>query len=163
MSDYFYITISQIITAHRMQDMLIKELPTGLGIEVGESGSEFPDNPHDLWATIEHTHDPDWPCLFDCQICEDSCGLQPYPDLRIAILLFQNFGLSSLCRRYPFAGEFDSQDPYYSLACIDGKFYVVSTAGTKLMGPYTDGQNEFQGDQKIKIIRPVSVPVNLTK
>lgn len=59
---------------------------------------------------------------------------------------------------YPFAGELDPDDPYWSLACIKGRWYLVSTEGMRLMGPYTDGVEEFLGDEMVRLVRPVSLP-----
>jgi hypothetical protein len=91
-------------------------------------------------------------------VCRVECGLGPYPDLRIAAGLWERFGADALCGTNPFAGELDPHDPYWSLACVGGQWYLASTAGTRLMGPYTDGTREFVGDEAVRLVRPVAVP-----
>jgi hypothetical protein len=84
--------------------------------------------------------------------------LGPFPDVRIAERLWQRFATNSLCDVYPFAGDLDPHDPYWSLACIEGRWYLASTCGTRLMGPYTEGASKIPGDDKVRLIRPVTVP-----
>jgi hypothetical protein len=91
-------------------------------------------------------------------ICADECGLGDFPDIRFADWLYRRLEIDSLCSTYDFAGDLDPCDPYWSLACIGGKWFLVSTSGTALMGPYTDGNRTIPGDEKVRIIRPVEIP-----
>ena len=79
-------------------------------------------------------------------------------ELRVAVGLRERFGADALCGTCPFAGELDPYDPYWSLAYINDRWYLASTAGTRLMGPYSDGVREFPGDEAVKLVRPVAVP-----
>ncbi len=60
--------------------------------------------------------------------------------------------MSSLCYVYPFVGDLDPHDPYWSLACIEGRWYLSSTCSTRLMGEDMDRADE------IRVIRPVTIP-----
>lgn len=91
-------------------------------------------------------------------INRDECKLGPYPDLRIAAKLWKKFGANSLCGTYPFVGDLDPHDPYWSLACVGGQWYLASTCGTRLMGPYTDAVREYPGEDTIRLVRPIVVP-----
>ena len=133
-------------------------IPAGLRVDVRRDLSEFPDEPGAIWALLGSTDDPAWPCILNVLVCRDECRLGPYPDLRVAAGLWERFGADALCGTYSFAGELDPHDPYWSLAHISGRWYLASTAGTRFMGPYTDGVREFQGDEAVKLVRPVVVP-----
>jgi hypothetical protein len=158
MSDSFEIVLSRPLAPADLVAALVELLPTGLRVDVAEDISGLPSDPGAILACVRYTGDPDWPCVFECFADRKECGLGPYPDLRIAERLWQRFATNSLCCIYPFAGDLDPHDPYWSLACIEGRWYLASTLGTRLMGPYDGGIAEFPGGAKIRIIRRVTVP-----
>lgn len=156
MGTNFDIVLSRHVLPREATAALAELLP-GLRIDVANSFSELPDEPGELWATIEPTHDPDWPCSLNC-VCRDECGLGEYPDLRVADWLSRRLVVNCLCGVYPFAGDLDPQDPYWWLACVGGAWHLADADGTRLMGPYTDGSHTFPGDQPVRLVRPVSLP-----
>jgi hypothetical protein len=43
------------------------------------------------------------------------------------------------------------------VAFVGGSWYLADTAGTKLMGPYTDGTKEYAGDREVQLIAPLDL------
>lgn len=160
MSESFDIIFSKVLTPEDITAILSEKMPRHLRIDVGREMADLPGEPGSVWGLVESTNDPDWPCVFSCMVYQEDCGFGPYPDLRIASWLYQQ-GVDSLCGTYEFAGMLDPHDPYWSLACIGGRWYLASTAGTRLMGPYTDGTSESIGNDKIQIERPIELPTSL--
>jgi hypothetical protein len=158
LAESFDIVLSKPLTPGDLSAALASLIPLGLRVDVGQDLAEFPDEPGAIWALVGGTDDPAWPCVLNVLVSRDECGLGPYPDLRVAIHLWERFGADSLCGTYPFAGELDPHDPYWSLACVGGQWYLASTSGTRLMGPYTDGVQKFFGDEAVRLVRPVTVP-----
>jgi hypothetical protein len=160
-SESFDIVLSKLLDPCDFAAGFAELIPAGLRVDVRRDLSEFPDEPGAIWAMLGSTDDPAWPCILKVLVCRDECKLGPYPDLRVAVVLWERFGADALCGTYSFAGELDPYDPYWSLAYISGSWYLASTCGTRLMGPYTDGVREFPGDGAIKLVRPVVVPDTL--
>ena len=158
MAKSFDIVLSKPLSPGDIVVALADLIPAGLRIDVRRDMVDLPDEPGAIWALVGSTDDPAWPCILNVLVCRDECGLGPFPDLRVAARLWERFGADTLCGTYPFAGEVDPHDPYWSLGCIRGKWYLVSTAGTRLMGPYTDGVAEFPGNEVVRLIGPVSLP-----
>lgn len=158
MAESFDIVLSKSLSPDDFLTAFAGLIPGGLRVDVGTAMAGVPDEPGAIWALVESTDDPAWPCVLNVLVCSDECGLGPYPDLRVAACLWDRFGAGSLCCTYPFAGELDPHDPYWSLACVQGKWYLASTCGTRLMGPYTDGVQEFLGDEPVRLVRSVVVP-----
>src|SRR4051794_26155209 len=130
MSQTFNVVLSKSLTPTEIANTLAEMLPLGLRIDVGHEMSDLPDEAGGIWALVSTTDDPDWPCVFNCLVCADECGLGPFPDLRVADWLFRRLGVNSLCGTYDFAGDLDPYDPYWSLACVGGKWFLTSTSGT---------------------------------
>ncbi len=158
MAGLFDIVLSKALNPNDIAAAFADLIPAGLRVDVRHDLSELPDEPGAIWALAGSTDDPAWPYVLNVLVCRDECGLGPYPDLRVATRLWERFGADALCGTYPFAGELDPQDPYWSLAYISGRWYLASTAGTRLMGPYTDGVRAFPGDAAVQLVRPVTVP-----
>jgi hypothetical protein len=158
----FEIVLSRTLNPNEVSGALAKLLPNGLRIDVAQDMDGLPSEPGAIWALIDTSNDPAWPCIFNVLVCREECQLTPYPDLRIAMHLGRVFGTDALCDTYPFVGELDPHDPYWSLAYVEGSWHLASTAGTPLMGPYTDGKKTFQGDGRIQLRRPVTLPSDLT-
>lgn len=158
MSESFDIVLSKLLDPVDLAAAIAELLPLGLRVHVRRNIADLPDEPVAVWATVSDTDDPTWPCVLDVHVFRPDCGLRPYPDLRIAWQLWERFGADALCGTYPFAGELDPHDPYWSLACVDGQWYLASTSGTRLMGPYTDGIRTFPGEESIRLVRQVAVP-----
>lgn len=161
MSKTFDIVLSRLLTPKETVNALEEMLPLGLRIDVGHEMSDLPDEPGAIWALITSTDDPEWPCVFNCLVCADECDLGPFPDLRVADRLFRHLGVNCLCGTYEFAGDLYPYDPYWSLACVSGKWFLASTSGTVLMGPYTDGIQSFPGDKKVRLIHSVELPAKV--
>jgi hypothetical protein len=157
-AESFDIVLSKALAPEGIEAAFADLVPVGLRVDVRRDIAELPDEPRAVWALVGSTDDPAWPCVLNVLVCSGECGLGPYPDLRMAATLWERFGADALCGTYPFAGELDPHDPYWSLACIKGRWYLASTAGTRLMGPYTDGEREFPGDEGVRLVRPVVVP-----
>lgn len=158
MAASFDIVLSRRLVPSDLTDVLTALIPRGLRVDIGSSIADLPDRPGAIWAVVSETQDSEWPCLVSVWACHDECGLEPYPDLRIAEHLWKQIGVDSLCGTYPFARNLDPHDPYWSLACVGGRWHLASTEGTRLMGPYTDGIRHFAGDKSVRLVRPVSVP-----
>jgi hypothetical protein len=157
-AESFDIVLSKPLTPGDIAAAFADLIPAGLRVDVRLDMAELPDEPGAVWALVRSTDDPAWPCILNVLACRHDSGLGPYPDLRVAAKLAERFGADALCGTYPFVGKLDPHDPYWSLAYISGKWYLASTAGTRLMGPYTDGIREFPGDKAVRLVRPVSVP-----
>ena len=158
MSESFDIVLSRLLTPSDIAAALADLIPSGLRVDVQSSVDGLPHEPGAIWAIASGTDDPDWPCVLNVLACCTECELGPYPDLRIAAHLWERFGVDALCGTYPFAGELAPHDPYWSLACVGGQWHLASTAGTRLMGPYTDGTCEFPGTDPVRLVRPLVVP-----
>jgi hypothetical protein len=157
-SESFDIVLSKTLAPDATAGAISNLIPSGLRVDVRTDIADLPDEPGAVWAVVYETNDPDWPCYLSVLVCADACELGAYPDLRIAEYFSRQFDVSSLCSTYPFAGDLDPQDPYWSLACIGGQWHLASTCGTRLMGPYTDGVREFPGSNQVRLVRSVSVP-----
>jgi len=155
MTDMFTVAVSRPLAVGDVVAMFAELIPPGLPIVVQAAGADVPDDVGSLWARLEPTEDPVWP--LDLVMWVHECDLGPYPDLRVAELLAERFGVDVLCGVDPAVVDVDPHDPFYSLALIGGRWYLASTAGTRLMGPYTDGIREEPGDEPVKLIRPVVV------
>ncbi len=156
MGGSFDIVLSRRIAPEEAAKALAELLP-GRRIDVARTWAELPDEPGILWATIEQTLDPDWPCSLNC-VCRDEPGLGACPELRVADWLCRQLGINCLCGVYPFAGDIDPHDPYWWLACVGGEWHLADADGSRLMGPYTDGARTFPGDQAVRLVRPVALP-----
>jgi hypothetical protein len=157
-SESFNIVLSKPLTPDALAAALTELIPPGLRVDVRRDVADLPDEPGAVWATVDSTDDSAWPCVLNVHVCRAECRLGPYPDLRVAARLWERFGTDALCGTYPFAGELDPHDPYWSLACVGGQWYLASTCGTSLMGPYTDGVRKFPGEEAVRLVRPVAVP-----
>jgi hypothetical protein len=157
-SESFEIVFSKVLSPTDFSGALAELLPPGLRIDVKQEIGELPDNPGAIWAVVGSTNDPNWPCLLECLVCSNECGLGQYPDLRIADFLSRRLEVDSICSTCEFVGGLDPQDPFWSLACVGGTWYLADTFGTGLMGPYTDGAKTFPGSNKVRLIRPVEFP-----
>jgi hypothetical protein len=157
----FDVVFSKRLTATKVSRSLLRLIPKGRRVDVVESMDGLPDNPGSVWGLINKTNDSSWPCAFDCLACSPDIGLGEYPDLRIAEHMSHTCAVDCLCFSTDFLFELDPQDPYWALALIDGQWHLVSTCGMALMGPYSDGVSDIQGDSQIQIIRPVDVPTNI--
>lgn len=157
-SESFDIVLSKPIAPDDLVAALAELIPPGLRVDVRRDVADLPDEPGAVSATVSGTDDPAWPCILKVHMFGEKCRLGPYPDLRIAAYLWERFGADALCDTYPFVGELDAHNPYWSLACVGGRWHLASTSGTRLMGPHTDGTREFPGDAAIRLVRPVAVP-----
>jgi hypothetical protein len=81
----------------------------------------------------------------------DECKLGAYPDLRVAEYLYTYFGCNVLCGTYPFVGDLDPYDPYWSTAYVEGQWYLADTVDTLLMCEET-------GTGAVKLVRSISIP-----
>lgn len=155
----FSITVSRPLTVAEVVGALAALTPPGLRLVVQPPGADVPDDMGSLWATLEPTEDPTWPLGLVVHVHE--CDLGPYPDLRLAEHIGERFGVDVLCGVHPSLVDVDPYDPYYALALVGGRWHLASTAGTRLMGPYTvrgaDGFRTEPGDEPVKLIRPVVV------
>ena len=120
--------------------------------------ADLPDDLGDVWGFITSTSDSYWPCVFECSSCPDDTELGGYPELRIAEHLFKTYSVNCLCQNCDFVEGLDPQDPYWSVAHVNGRWYLASTAGTPLMGPYSDGTREYPGEKEVKLLRELKVP-----
>jgi hypothetical protein len=158
MAESFDIVLSKPLSPDDLATAFADLIPAGLRVDVRRDMAELPAEPGAVWALVGGTEDPAWPCVLNVLVCRDECGLGPYPDLRVAAHLWERFGADALCGVYPFAGELDPDDPYWSLACVGGQWYLASKAGTRLMGPYADGVREVPGEEAVRLVRPVAIP-----
>jgi hypothetical protein len=158
MTASFDIILSKKLGASQIADALTSLIPDGMRVDVQSDIADLPDAPGAIWAVVNETEDSEWPCLVSVLACRDECGLDPYPDLRIAEQLRKQLGVDSLCGTYPFVGDLDPSDPYWSLAYVGGRWYLASTFGTRLMGPSTDGIRIVGGSESVRLVRSVSVP-----
>ncbi|MEU6227975.1 hypothetical protein [Streptomyces sp. NPDC047042] len=159
MTIMFSITVSRPLTVAEVVAAFVALTPPGLQLVVQPPGADVPDDMGSLWAGLEPTEDPAWPLGLVVHAYE--CDLGPYPDLRLAEHIGERFGADVLCGVDPSLVDVDPWDPYQALALVGGRWYLASTAGTRLMGPYTscgaDGFRNEPGDEPVKLIRPVAV------
>ena len=159
MTIMFSITVSRALTVAEVAATFMELIPPGLQLVVQPPGADVPDNTGRLWASLEPTDDPAWPLGLVVHVCE--CDLGPYPDLRLAEHIGERFDVDVLCGVDPSLVDVDPQDPYYRLALVGGRWYLASTAYTRLMGPYltrdADGFREELGNEPVKLIRPIVV------
>lgn len=158
MSQTFQIVISKRLSTDDLTTTFKVLVPKGLRIDIRLEIAELPEEPGAVWATLGDSEDQAWPCILNVLVCRDECQLGEYPDLRIAQKLWERYAADSLCGTYSFVEHLDPHDPYWSLACLKGKWYLVSTAGTQLMGPYTGGSSKVAGNAAIRVIREVLIP-----
>lgn len=156
----FSITVSRTLTVADVVATFVALIPPGLQLVVQPDEAGIADDMGDLWIRLVANEDPAWPLSLDV-LGRYDCGLGPYPDLRVAEHLGVRHGVDVLCGIDPSLSDVDPLDPYYRLALIGRRWYLASTAGTRLMGPYTvydaDGVRKEPGDEPVKLIRPVVV------
>jgi hypothetical protein len=140
MSASFNILLSRPLGEAEIVAALRDLLPDESTIDVAAKMSELPDEPRSIWALVETSEDPNWPCVFNCMVCRDECGLGTYPDLKIAVQLYRRLGVDAVCGVYDFAGV-DSCDPYWQLAHIGGRWFLASL-----------------GTEAIRLERPIDIP-----
>lgn len=159
MTKSFDIVLSKAASAQEIRLALTLVVPNEkLDIQSGVEDLVFESNV--LSATIDKTADFLWPCLVSIWICPDDLGLGEHPAIRITSGLCQAINCNALWfgEVSAFVEGIDPHDPYYSLANVDGEWYLASTAGTPLMGPYTDGTRSIPGDASVSLVRPIKVP-----
>jgi hypothetical protein len=159
----FDIIISKNLSDGALVRALEELLPEGVRVDVARGAADLPTDPGAFWASLESTCDPRWPVSLGCSVVAAACDLRSYPDLKIAGWLAKRLGVDSLCGTYPFAGELDPLDPYWFLACVDGRWHLASAAGTKLMGAYSDGSGtipEIPGRETVRLVRAVELPAD---
>ncbi|OPC77049.1 hypothetical protein B4N89_41485 [Embleya scabrispora] len=153
------ITVSRALTIADVMAVFGELLPRGLRSVVRPPGADVPDDTGNLWASLEPTHDPAWPLGLVVHVYEFDLG--PYPDLRLAEHIATRLGTDVLCGVDPSLADVDPWDPYYALALVDGRWHLASTAGSRLMGPYTvcdvDGVREEPGDEPVRLLRRIGV------
>lgn len=162
MTESFEIVLSKAASAQEIRLALASSVPDEkLDIQTGVEDLAFESNV--LSATIDKTADSLWPCVVSIWICPDDLGLGEYPEIQIATRLCQALNCNALSfgEVSAFVESIDPRDPYYSLALVDGGWYLASTAGTPLMGPYTDGTRSFPGDATVRLVRPIDIPQNV--
>ncbi|MGV9778732.1 hypothetical protein [Streptosporangium sp. NPDC003464] len=156
----FSITVSRALTVADVVATFVELIPPGLQLVVQPDDADIPDKMGDLWIRLVGNEDPAWPLSLDVLGGYD-CGLGPYPDLRVAEHMGERHGVDVLCGVDPSLVDVDPQDPYYRLALVGGRWYLASTAGTRLMGPYTvcdtDGFRKEPGEESVKLIRQAVV------
>jgi hypothetical protein len=128
--EMFDITLSRILTADDLVDTFSRLIPDGLKIDVFPE-SDTPEEVGAIWAYMEETNDPDWPCSVMVIHYGDECELGDYPDLRIAEYLHKYFGCNVLLFDvHSFVSDLDPQDPYWALAYVNGQWYFADTCDT---------------------------------
>jgi hypothetical protein len=150
----FAITLSKVLTSDTISAIFCNLIPAGLKIDVF-SAPDTPDEVGAIWAWLEETLDPAWPCVVNV-VYSKECQLSAYPDLWLAEYLFQHYGCNVLTETYSFAGDLDPYDPYWALAYVDGLWYLGDTVNTPLMGPDMDGKEI--GNEVVKLVRPITIP-----
>ncbi|MFE7493125.1 hypothetical protein [Kitasatospora sp. NPDC057541] len=156
----FTITVSRALTVADVVATFVELAPPGAQLVVQPPGADVPDDVGSLWASLEPTEDPAWPLGLVVHV--HAFDLGPHPDLRLAQHIGERFGLDVLCGAHPSLVDVDPQDPYYALALVAGRWFLASTAHTRLMGPYSvrgaDGLlREEPGDEPVELLRQVVV------
>jgi hypothetical protein len=146
----FDIVLSQALSADALAKAIAELAPEGLSIVVGSDLSELSEKHTSFWSVVRSTGDPAWPCLLEVFGCGEELGLGRFPDLRLAAHIGERFGMDALCGTYPFVGPLDPHDPFWSLALVEGRWFLASTVEMKLMDERATGA--------IKLIREVEVP-----
>jgi hypothetical protein len=159
----FSVIVSRVLAVDEVAAVFADMIPPGLSLVVRADGADVPEDLGSLWTTLQRTEDPAWPLALVVHYVGDECGLGSCPDLRIAEQFGDRFGVDVLCDVDASICVVDPRDPYYSLARVDGRWYLASTAGTRLMGPYLVARAEGvwgkeRGGEPVRLIRSVSVP-----
>jgi hypothetical protein len=161
MSSGFEMALSRRFAAADLEVAVTGVLPGGIHVNIADGMSGLPEEPSDFWAILLPTDDPAWPQVLSCMVARETCNLGKYPDLRLANQLFKVQRVNALCCAADFIDSIDQRDPYHALAHIDGSWYVASTAGTRLEGPYSDGRRKFAGEAPVKLVRRVELPIGV--
>ncbi len=74
-----------------------------------------------------------------------------YPDIKLSELFHEKFKWNCICSRHSFFKDIDDDDPYWGICLKNKTWYLADLGDSILLGPYTDGVNEFDGKQGIKI------------
>ncbi|MFI5532015.1 hypothetical protein ACIA8O_26125 [Kitasatospora sp. NPDC051853] len=152
----FSITVSRALGVADVRATFEESVRPGLRTVVELDGGGPPDLTGDLWVGLVVTTDPAWPLSLDV-LGADDCGLGPHPDLRVAERLAECHGVDVLCGVDPAFVDVDPQDPYYRLALVGGRWYLASTAGTRLAGPYAAPDEDGFRDDPVELIRQVEM------
>ncbi len=160
-SESFDILLSKPFASDDLATALADLIPPGLRVDVRSDMAELPNEPGSIWALVGGTEDQAWPCVLNVLVCRDECGLGPYPDLRIASRLWERYGTDALCGTYPFVGELDPHDPFWSLACVGGQWYLASIVAARFMWPEVDGVRKPLGNGGVRLVRLVALPDTL--
>ncbi|AFY93917.1 hypothetical protein Cha6605_2882 [Chamaesiphon minutus PCC 6605] len=87
----FEITLSTMLAADAIAAAFFRLIPAGLKIDVFPE-SDTPEEVGAIWAWMQETNDPAWPCSVMVIHHGDECELGSYPDLRVAEYIQQCFG-----------------------------------------------------------------------
>lgn len=151
----FDVILSGQLDAKDIELALTELIPRGLKVDVFTTDDDLPDEVGAIWSYTSETSDPAWPCILKVIFLSDKCELGSYPDLRIAKYLSERFSIDVFLwtNTYPFMGNIDPQDPYWSLAYISQQWYLASTVQMSLL---MGGTNEQSAS--INLVRPVIIP-----
>lgn len=123
---------------------------------------DFSDAPYGADADIVATviTGEDWDTfgprtLFECWSYAGLESLGTYPDLRFAVVLWQEYGADSYCDLYPFANsQLNPRNPGHFLAYVSGKWWLA-TADLQpgALKP---------GGETLRLVRRIDVPANFS-
>lgn len=156
----FNMVLSRSVSPEEARLVIISLLPEGSQIDITRDITDLPNDPGEVWGLIEATDDPDWPCLLNVLSWSDRCGLGPDPELAIASRMSSRLGIDSLCSVPDLVPDIDPCDPYWSLACIGGRWFLASTCGTALMGPRIGEDDATSRYRKVCLVRDIEVPAD---
>lgn len=112
----------------------------------------------DIWVDIQETEDAEgWKYAIEFNAFPKNEDLGNYPDIKLSELFYQTYQWNCLISTHYFFKNMDYYNPYWEVALVDGKWYLADSAGTKLMGPYSDGEREYAGDRELKLIAPLDL------
>ena len=74
-----------------------------------------------------------------------------YPDIKLSEIFHNNFGWNCICSRHDLFKDINDQNPYLGICLINKKWYLADLVDSILLGSFTDGENDFDGEQGIKI------------
>ena len=157
----FNVVLSKALSLAEWRTIIVRCIGVGARFDLAADGGALAYEADVAWFLVSVTSDAHWPQNLACLNLPESLALGLHVDMEIAEAAATAHGTDALCdvRALPGVGDLDPQDPYWALALIGHKWFLVSTAGTSLMGPYIWGDGtETPGTASVKIIREVKPP-----
>ena len=82
---------------------------------------------------------------------ENDKKYEKYKDFNLSEMIHEKYDWNCICSRNDIFKDIDDGDPYWGISMKNKKWYLCDLYNSILAGPYTDGKNDFRGEQGIEM------------